>query len=108
MVISMKLKSTGLKHTALANGPGKSKGPWRKENKKFPYLAICVCNDGNEISLQKGKAYRIIKPLANDPAQRLRVIDEENEDYLYPADWFVPIQVPLAARKNVWRAVSVA
>ena len=24
----------------------------------------------------------------------VRVIDESGEDYLYPADWFVPIDVP--------------
>jgi hypothetical protein len=34
------------------------------------------------------------------------VIDEENEDYLYLADWFVPIEVPPSARKSVLQAVS--
>jgi hypothetical protein len=48
----------------------------------------------------------VIKPLPADPPQRIRVIDEENEDYLYRADWFVPIQVPPSARKSVLQAVS--
>jgi hypothetical protein len=29
----------------------------------------------------------------------LRVIDESGEDYLYPGDYFVPIEVPQAAEK---------
>jgi hypothetical protein len=74
--------------------------------RKYPYLAICVRNQGNTASLERGKAYRVIKPLANDPPERIRVIDEENEDYLYRADWFVPIDVPPGARKSVLEAVS--
>jgi len=29
---------------------------------------------------------------------RIRVVDESGEDYLYPKDFFVPIEVPAAAR----------
>ncbi|HUB24367.1 MAG TPA: hypothetical protein VL992_02980 [Tepidisphaeraceae bacterium] len=72
----------------------------------YPCLVICVCNDGKEASLELGKAYRVIRPLASDPAERIRVIDEEDEDYLYRADWFVPIEVPPGARKKVLQAVS--
>ena len=46
-----------------------------------------------------GKAYRVIRPQPNDPKHLLRVIDEEGEDYLYPADWFVPIDLPPRAKK---------
>ncbi|HEY8666183.1 MAG TPA: hypothetical protein VIL86_05945 [Tepidisphaeraceae bacterium] len=63
-------------------------------------------NDGNEASLERGKTYRIIEPLPQDPPQRVRVIDEEDEDYLYQAHWFVPIQVPPRARKAVLEAIS--
>ena len=104
----MRLKSTGSKRTASANATGKLNADSHSNGKKYPYLAICVRNDGVPASLERGKAYRVIKPLANDPPGRIRVIDEEGEDYLYRADWFVPIEVPQAARKNVWRAVSVA
>jgi hypothetical protein len=34
----------------------------------------------------------------------LRVIDESGEDYLYPADFFVAIELPLAARKALAKA----
>jgi hypothetical protein len=102
----MKPKYTGSKRTASGNAAGKSRNASRNSERKYPYLAICVRNDGNEASLERGKTYRVIKPLPSDPPQRIRVIDEENEDYLYRADWFVPIQVPLVSKKSVLRAVS--
>ena len=106
MVIPMKLKSTGSKHTASADATGKSKNGLSSPTIKYPYLAICIRNDGNTASLERGKAYRVIKPLPGDPTHRIRVIDEENEDYLYPADWFVPIEVSPSGRKSVLEAVS--
>jgi hypothetical protein len=102
----MKPKSIGSKHTASAGATGRSKGGSSRSVRKYPYLAICVRNNGNAASLERGKAYRVIKPLTGDPTERIRVIDEENEDYLYRADWFVPIEVPASARKRVLQAVS--
>jgi hypothetical protein len=102
----MKRKYIGSRRMGSGGGIGKSKGVWRSGARRYPYLAICVCNDGNEASLERGKAYRVIKPLATDPPERVRVIDEEHEDYLYRAEWFVRIEVPEGARKSVLKAVS--
>ena len=77
MVMSMKQKSTGSKRTASANATGKSKNGSGNPAPKYPYLAICVRNEGNSASLERGKAYRVIKPQATDPPQRIRVVDEE-------------------------------
>jgi hypothetical protein len=106
MVIPMKPKSIGLKRTASAGAIGKSKSGSGELARKYPYLAICVRNAGNAASLERGKAYRVVRPLSTDPPERLRVIDEEGDDYLYLADWFVPIEVPASARKSVLEAVS--
>jgi len=38
---------------------------------------------------------------------QLRVIDESGEDYLYPEEYFVPIQLSQAAEKAVLRAVNL-
>ena len=54
-----------------------------------------------------GKAYKVIKPLAEDPEYDLRVIDEEGEDYLYSARRFVPVDLPPAARRAVVEASSL-
>jgi len=60
---------------------------------KPPQFAICVQNEGVEASLQLQKVYRVIKPLKNDPAGYLRVIDESGEDYLFPASGFLPVRL---------------
>ena len=63
-------------------------------------------NVGNEGSLQLGKAYRVIEPLSDDPAGRLRVMDEEGEDYLYLKEWFVPIAVAADAERRVMAVIG--
>jgi hypothetical protein len=56
----------------------------------------CLQNEGNEASLTLGDLYHSL-PLT--PSEResgmIRIVDNEGEDYLYPAHWFEP--VPLHA-----------
>jgi len=55
--------------------------------------AVCVRNDGYEESLELRKIYEVLDDEEAAQDGLLRVIDED-EDYLYPATWFVPIQIP--------------
>ncbi|MEW6349204.1 MAG: hypothetical protein AB1646_09085 [Thermodesulfobacteriota bacterium] len=58
------------------------------------HFAICVDNEGYPVSLERHKMYSL---LPDDDVGRdgdLRVIDESGEDYLYPAEMFVPIPLP--------------
>ena len=64
-------------------------------------FALCINNRGYEGSLVLGKVYRIIKPEQNDRPSDFRIVDEEGEDYLYTANRFVPIELPLRARRAV-------
>jgi hypothetical protein len=69
-----------------------------------PQFAICIKNQGYLASLELRKIYQV---LPDDKAAKhglLRIIDESGEDYLYPADFFVAIDLPTA----VERAVSAA
>ncbi len=102
----MRQKSTGSKHTASAASTGKSKAAHAEQEWNYPYLAICVSNRGNEASLELGKAYKVIRPRADDPAGRLRVVDEEGDDYLYLKNWFVPIEVDNAGKRRVFEVVT--
>lgn len=55
---------------------------------------ICVSNVDYEASLEPRKLY---VRLPDDDAARhgqVRVVDESGEDYLYPADHFVPVDLP--------------
>lgn len=56
--------------------------------------AICVTNAGYPAALDVRKVYRLVRDLAAEGRGLVRVIDESGEDYLYPRDFFVPIDVP--------------
>jgi hypothetical protein len=62
---------------------------------------MCIDNRGTPASLQVGKVYQVIKPIAGDLLSDVRVIDEDGEDYLYSLDQFVPVELPLRARKAI-------
>src|SRR5687768_8390880 len=100
-------KSTGLKRTASAASGGRSNANSSGAKRRYPFFVICIDNRGYEGSLMLGKAYKVIKPLAEDPEYDLRVIDEEGEDYLYSARRFVPVDLPPAARRAVVEASSL-
>jgi hypothetical protein len=49
------------------------------------------------------KVYQILPDAHAAKDKHVRVIDESGEDYLYPADYFVPLTLP----REVERALSV-
>jgi len=59
---------------------------------------LCVRNDGFTASLDTRKVYRAVADSVAEARGMTRVVDESGEDYLYPADCFVPIEVPASAR----------
>ena len=61
-------------------------------------FAICLRND-DCVDLDIRKVYPVLPDPAAAKDGYLRVIDESGEDYLYPADYFVSVEVPVAARK---------
>jgi len=61
-------------------------------------LVICVRNDEYPASLEVRKVYEVLPdPLAGQH-HLLRVIDESGEDYLYPDDYFMPVDLPQPIR----------
>ncbi|HSF18215.1 MAG TPA: hypothetical protein VLK65_21955 [Vicinamibacteria bacterium] len=69
-----------------------------------PRFAVCVRNKGYEASLELHKIYRIVPDLEADKESDVRIVDESGEDYLYPAEWFVPIEVPEAVQHSLLHA----
>lgn len=67
--------------------------------------AVCVNNDGYAASLEKRKIYQVLPDTTAAAHSLLRVIDESGEDYLYPADRFVPITLSPTTAKAL--ALSV-
>ncbi|MFO1429318.1 MAG: hypothetical protein U1F76_04140 [Candidatus Competibacteraceae bacterium] len=66
------------------------------ENSKHsaPRFAICIDNSEYPASLEVHKVYRVLPDAEADLDGDLRIIDESGEDYLYPADYFVLLDVP--------------
>jgi hypothetical protein len=56
-------------------------------------FVVCVKNVDYPASLEKRKIYQAIADAQAQAHNLIRVVDESGEDYLYPADWFVPIPV---------------
>ena len=63
----------------------------REENRHF---AVCIKNEEQEASLELRKIYEVLEDSTAEKHNMVRVIDEEGEDYLYPSDWFLPIELP--------------
>jgi hypothetical protein len=59
-----------------------------------PQFAICVDNSQYPASLELHKVYRIIPDEDGEKDGDLRVVDESGEDYLFPANCFVRVDLP--------------
>jgi hypothetical protein len=67
-------------------------------------FVVCVNNSHYPASLELHKIYRVLRD--DDAAKEgdLRVVDESGEDYLYPAEWFVPIDPPRKLKLSLAKA----
>jgi len=70
-----------------------------KKNSREKRFAICIRNGGYEVSLERRKVYEVVPDTASERHNLLRVIDESGESYLYPADFFLPIELPKAVER---------
>lgn len=59
--------------------------------------AMCVKNRGYPASLEVRKVYRVIPDESAERSRMVRVIDETGEDYLYPAGYFIAVELPRGA-----------
>jgi len=66
------------------------------------HYAVCVRNDEYEGTLELRKIYEVLDDPDAEPHDMVRVIDESGEDYLYPRQWFLPIELP----RNIEDAIA--
>jgi len=74
-------------------------------SKRINEFVVCIRNEGYETSLELHKIYRALPDTSAERHQLLKVIDESGEDYLYPQDFFLPIELPKAVEKAVLAVV---
>ena len=55
-------------------------------------LALCLENADCD-DLELNKVYPIVEPEVNDPESYLRIIDESEEDYIYPKEMFELVNI---------------
>lgn len=67
-------------------------------------FVVCVRNKGYEASLERNKLYVVLSDAGAEQDGDLRVVDESGEDYLYPAEWFVAVDVPKAVQASLLKA----
>jgi len=64
-----------------------------------PRFAVCINNAAYVDDLKVRTIYQVLPDESAARSNYIRVIDETGEDYLYPADLFVVIDVPPEAQK---------
>jgi hypothetical protein len=74
-----------------------------KRRKSETRFVLCIRNEGCE-DLEPRKVYQVLPDEAASEDGYVRVIDESGEDYLYPQDYFVPIELPQAAEEALLSA----
>jgi hypothetical protein len=64
-------------------------------------FVICVKNDDYPASLEVRKVYCCIPDADADRHGQVRVVDESGEDYLYPQEYFVPVELPADVERTI-------
>jgi hypothetical protein len=63
-------------------------------------FAVCVNSTAYPVSLELHKVYRILPDEEIELDGDLRIVDESGEDYLYPAEYFVFVELPEAVERS--------
>ncbi|MFZ0963326.1 MAG: hypothetical protein WAO35_20895 [Terriglobia bacterium] len=71
-----------------------------KSEKPRSSFVLCIRNDGAE-DLEPRKVYQLLPDRTAAEEGYTRVIDESGEDYLYPADYFVPLRLPAGISREL-------
>jgi len=72
-----------------------------KRQKSDFKFAVCIRTDDSDL-LTQHKIYRVLPDESATKSNHIRVIDNEGEDYLYPADCFMFLDLP----QEIERALS--
>lgn len=65
------------------------------------HFVICIDNEEYPASLERRKLYEVIPDRDAESLGQLRVKDESGEDYLYPKELFVSVDLPSSTEKAV-------
>jgi len=75
-----------------------------KQKNSTPLFAVCINNSEYPASLELHKIYRVLPDEDAKQDGDLRVIDESGEDYLYLADYFLMLELPIDVQRALLQA----
>ncbi len=70
----------------------------------MPSFVVCVDNTEYPASLERRKLYQVVPDAQAEQHSLVRVVDESGEDYLYPAAYFLAVELP----QQVQQALEIA
>jgi hypothetical protein len=73
-----------------------------KRRNKEVHFAICIATDDPDL-LTPRKIYEVLADEKAAESKYIRVIDNEGEDYLYPVDYFVFVDLPASVEEALQR-----
>ena len=59
-----------------------------------PSFVVCVDNAEYPASLERRKIYQVLPDEQAAEHSLVRVVDESGEDYLYPSEYFLAVDLP--------------
>jgi hypothetical protein len=74
-----------------------------KKNTQEPRLAVCISSDDSDL-LTPRRIYQVLPDESAAKSNYVRVIDNEGEDYLYPADYFLFVELPRKVELAILKA----
>jgi hypothetical protein len=74
-----------------------------KQRNTTPQFAICINTDDADL-LTPRMIYQVLPDENAAKSKYIRVIDNEGEDYLYPADYFILFDFPPTVERALLRA----
>ena len=73
----------------------------KKNNKMTKRFVVCIWDDEGETDLEVLKIYKQLRDSDAEQDGMIRIIDESGEDYLYPAKWFLPLDLPRSIEETL-------
>ena len=76
----------------------------RSKSRAAARFAVCVNNSEYPASLELHKIYRVLSDEDAAADGDIRVVDESGEDYLYPSEYFVLVELPQEVQESLLHA----
>lgn len=67
-------------------------------------FVVCIKNRGYRASLIVRKIYACVTDREAETRQLLRIVDESGEDYLFPAAFFIAVELPQPVQRALAKA----